>query len=651
MAEKLVFDVVAKASGAESVKKLGTALDDVGKSADDLDKKGSPGFFKQSADDAEQSSSRIGSAFKGLFTRTAKDADEGGKSVGSAFKGLFSRAEKDTEDGTKSIGSKFTSLFSDLAKNATEAGQKAGSALSKGLASATEDIGPLGPVLIGVVAAAAPFAGAVLAAGLIAGVASAGLAGGVILALQDPAIMAAAGELGQSIMAQLTVDAVPFKAPVMAAIAELQQAWNRSNADIRTLFANTAPLLAPLAASVGSAFNSITAGIASLSTAAAPVIGALGEGIRMIGDSIGSGFSSLADNGAAAATALTGAFVLIKVAIDTTFAAVNGLTAAFGWLAEHGVLGPGVSASYGVWKQTLDNAKASMDGLGTATTNATTAMQAQSNELKSETDPIFALITAQNTLRTAQDNVNTAIKQHGANSQEAKTAETALAQAAVDLGAKTTATAGVFNGQMPAGMRATLEAAGLTKTEIDAIAKSFETSASAGDAWARTYTAHVVTVYETLGDKAGSVAAPQATTTFKGYALGGIDYKMATGGAIASHFVKSPTVMYGERGPEAYVARDAPIARSRAIVEQVAEKWLGGQVTWGGGDSGSSSGGYGAKASTSASAGSGGVDLSPLLAELRQLRTAVERGGDVYLDGRKISATQGRDANLYARGR
>lgn len=62
-----------------------------------------------------------------------------------------------------------------------------------------------------------------------------------------------------------------------------------------------------------------------------------------------------------------------------------------------------------------------------------------------------------------------------------------------------------------------------------------------------------------------------------GRRLGSIDYAMAAGGAIASHFVHSPTVLYGEgRGSEAYISESAPVGRSREIARKTVDAWLGG---------------------------------------------------------------------------
>lgn len=67
-----------------------------------------------------------------------------------------------------------------------------------------------------------------------------------------------------------------------------------------------------------------------------------------------------------------------------------------------------------------------------------------------------------------------------------------------------------------------------------------------------------------------------------GRALGGIDLKMANGGmAYTSQWLRSPTILAGERGDEAYLALNAPKARTRAIARDVVDNHLGGpEALW-----------------------------------------------------------------------
>jgi hypothetical protein len=62
---------------------------------------------------------------------------------------------------------------------------------------------------------------------------------------------------------------------------------------------------------------------------------------------------------------------------------------------------------------------------------------------------------------------------------------------------------------------------------------------------------------------------------------GGIDLKMANGG-ITSRWLRSPTILAGERGSEAYISMSAPRQRSRAIARQAVDMLGGPESIWGG---------------------------------------------------------------------
>ena len=643
MAERLVFDVLAKASGTQDLQRLGSALDDIGKSADNLGKKGGVGgaLFKDVESEANAAESKIGSFFKNIFSRSEKDADSAGKSIGS-----------------KLLGS-----IENLGNQTISVGTKIGTGISQGIEGALGGAGPLTPVLLGAAAVAAPLMGGVIAGGIIAAVGAAGIGGIIALSLENPDVRAAADNLGNTFESAISQSVKPFKQDVLDAFQILDQQSQTTIQNIQTLFANTAPSIAPLTQNVAAALNSITTGIANLSAGAAPVLSALGEGVAMVGAAIGAGFSSLADDGAAAATALTATFILIAAGVRGLFAAVDGLTEAFGFLAEKGILGPGLQASYEQFRQKLDGVKQSMDGTRSSTEAATTALTAQANQVKAQTDPLFGVITAQQNLATAQKKAADATRDYGASSTQAKDANLELAKAALGMQQASAKAGDTFSGTLTPAMRATLSAAGLTGTQIASVEKSMQQAAKAGQDYGQVYQADLK-LNGTDGVVAGAASARRAIDAIPSQkivqvilqqvgvagaavarAQGGIDLKMAAGGAITSHFVRSPTVMYGERGDEAYIAKDAPIGRSRSIAEQVVEKWLGGKVTWpGGGGTGS-----GGPAPRSAGHAATGMDTAGIE---RAVSRGIARGmADIAInfDGRQFAAIQGRDADLRAR--
>jgi TP901 family phage tail tape measure protein len=117
------------------------------------------------------------------------------------------------------------------------------------------------------------------------------------------------------------------------------------------------------------------------------------------------------------------------------------------------------------------------------------ALSALSKQLKAETDPVFALISAQQGMRDAQAAATKAVKEHGAKSKEARAADVELAKAAIDLQGATGNLGNSFNGKLTPAMRDTLKAAGLTKSEINAVAGQFRDAKKDGDKFAKKYEA------------------------------------------------------------------------------------------------------------------------------------------------------------------
>ncbi len=147
------------------------------------------------------------------------------------------------------------------------------------------------------------------------------------------------------------------------------------------------------------------------------------------------------------------------------------------------------------------------------------AFIALSNEMRAQTDPVFALRNAQDKLRDAQDAVSDsgkklreaqldvakAVREHGAKSDEAKAASQRLAGAerdtraatrdlagaAIDLQNRTGALGSTFKARLTPEMYATLRAAGLTKDQINRVEGEFREAKKAGDTYARNYKANV----------------------------------------------------------------------------------------------------------------------------------------------------------------
>lgn len=133
--------------------------------------------------------------------------------------------------------------------------------------------------------------------------------------------------------------------------------------------------------------------------------------------------------------------------------------------------------------------KTAADAVAGAARGEKGALSALSTQIKAQSDPVFALIEAQKGLKEAQKDVTKATKQHGAKSDEARAANLRLAQAAIELQAANGNLTTSFNGKLSPAMRATLEAAGLTKGEIKNVEGQFKTAKTAADKYSGQYKA------------------------------------------------------------------------------------------------------------------------------------------------------------------
>jgi hypothetical protein len=123
--------------------------------------------------------------------------------------------------------------------------------------------------------------------------------------------------------------------------------------------------------------------------------------------------------------------------------------------------------------------------------NQISALQLLADTLKKQSDPVFALISAQQGLRDAQKDYDEAVKEHGRTSQEAKDAAIDLAKASVELTGAVAEAGQVFNGQLTPEMLSAMQAAGLTTAQIRQVEQSFKDAAAAGTAFAGTYEATI----------------------------------------------------------------------------------------------------------------------------------------------------------------
>lgn len=126
-----------------------------------------------------------------------------------------------------------------------------------------------------------------------------------------------------------------------------------------------------------------------------------------------------------------------------------------------------------------------------AVSAATTALRAQSDELRAQIDPVFAFMRAQEDLRLAQDNYNRAVKENKANSREAAAAAAELTSKGLALGAAASMVGGQFSGGLTPALRGTLSAAGLTDKQIQGVERALKRATKAAEEYEGDYRAQV----------------------------------------------------------------------------------------------------------------------------------------------------------------
>jgi hypothetical protein len=169
------------------------------------------------------------------------------------------------------------------------------------------------------------------------------------------------------------------------------------------------------------------------------------------------------------------------------------------WGKEAGVTNEELAA--GLPQYTVAQQKANRE-----TTEAKTQIEGQvialkdlHDALRAQSDPLFALIDAQQNLKDKQKELNEAIEKHGNDSREAEEAMRELGKAGIELAGAVSDAQGKFDGKLTPAMRAALQAAGLTEGQIRSLEQGFRNATAAGDEFAKNYNATVTVTYREKG--------------------------------------------------------------------------------------------------------------------------------------------------------
>lgn len=390
--------------------------------------------------------------------------------------------------------------------------------------------GPMSQAVAAAAGVAAPLVGAAISGAIIGGVGVGGVAGGLLVASKDFRVQAAANTLGARLENRLEKAGGAFVEPAIHGLATIETALE--SIDLNSIFTSASRFVGPLADDVSKAITALGDGVESLVSKAGPAVASIGDGIALIGLKIGEGLALLSSNGQDGADALDLIFKLVASGIQSVFILTKVLTEVYSWIhkigADAGLLiflkltgvsmdktagsADSVSAAMSATALSLDevkkkseDAKAAIDPLykaqealaaklaiaDAAARGETAALKGLSDQLRSQIDPAFALITAQGALKTAQDKSAEAIRVHGYNSIQAREATRNLAAAALDLQGKAGALAAGFSGKLTPQMLATYRAAGLTELQIRDVEFQLINAKKAADRYSGKYKAEV----------------------------------------------------------------------------------------------------------------------------------------------------------------
>jgi hypothetical protein len=492
-------------------------------------------------------------------------------------------------------------------KIGTEAGRSFTASLTETMAGMS---GSVVPAIAATAVVAAPLIGATIA-GAVVGVAGiGGVAGGLALAARDPRVKAAGKSLGADVMKDLEKRSKTFINPALQGIGQVRRGYQALGPDLDKLFGNSSKFVKPLVTGLVGGAQKIVRGVGVAVASAGPVVDQFGETFDELGGAVGNMFADMArdaDEGASALGRVTDATVTL---IDVTGGTIHVLSEAYGWYDKIDKKLNSSTGGLGIWEMSLgafaplvplleqvsgghdDLRDAEIGSAGGANRMANAArgehaaLVTLSNQLKAQTDPVFALFDAQNNLAAAQENVTKATKKHGKDSTEAKEALRNLAKAAIGVEGAVGGLGDKFDGKMTPALRDTLRAAGLTKGQIAGLERQFTEAKNAGDLFAKTYRAEAIFTYKIRGERPRTGGFGINGGDFSGVggnARGGVMTAMAAGGMMAPAVYPAsnpPLVKFAEpeTGGEAYVPKRGSRARAHETLSTAAG-WYGMQVT------------------------------------------------------------------------
>lgn len=476
-------------------------------------------------------------------------------------------AEDDTDAGFRSARTRSEGFANGLKKLFTSAGGD--SATGFGL-NFSQRVGPLiakapiGAPMATAVAAAGPAIASALVTSITVGAGLGATALGATISAKDPRVAAGIANLKTFIGSELQKSTTPFVPAMLESIEDAKVGFRSIRPELDAIFSKSSTYLDPLTDGAIAFVRNALPGFRSLVDAAEPFVHILGDELPELGEDLAALLESIAESAGRneeefrAILDTVGLVVQqIQMAVDLMDYLGSGPTRMFlDLLYEAEEVIPGAK-----WVEPLDDVARGFK-------EATERAREYEDAIRAQTDPTFAMIDAQRQLRSAQDEYNEALRKHGHNSTEAREALLEVARASIRAQVAAQGLAGTTDGRLTPSMRATLRAAGLTAAEINRVEREFIQAKAAGDRFAKTYTANVVTKFRTEGRAVPIYDVPQSG--IGGRAHGGVVGSAQNGGTRAG------LTMVGEYGREIVDLPPGAQVHSNADTERMMAGGMGG---------------------------------------------------------------------------
>lgn len=309
--------------------------------------------FQKDADKAAAATDKIGKGADRNGKALAKLTDELGVakhelgSLSRAFADAGTAAERmDISKAMKRQQAEIRNLTKNAGILKDLAPTKDTDGLVSRLKGSLEEVATAAPKILGAgIAAAAPFAGAVISAAIIGGIGAGGIIGGVTLAAKDPRVQAAFTGMKTRVGGVLTDAAQPFVDTTIDGIGQIEDALD--SIDFEAIFAKGAKNAAPIFEGVADAIVSIGDAVEDVTAKSGPVMDQLGASIATVGKETGEFLETVGGGSKGAAAGLhdlTDAFTLTLNILGPT---IRGLTEVYGFLSKIGVAKQFITGLFG----------------------------------------------------------------------------------------------------------------------------------------------------------------------------------------------------------------------------------------------------------------------------------------------------------------